>query len=45
MDPLFGTQRTWKQMGINDKNASRTYRQLNKKPLELYNEKKVSINA
>jgi hypothetical protein len=45
MGLIFGTQRSWQQMGRNDKNASRTYRQFNKKSLELNNEKEVSINA
>ena len=45
MDFVFGTQCTWKQMGLNDKNVTRPHGQLNKKPLELDNEEEVPINV
>jgi hypothetical protein len=32
-------------MGVNDQDASRTYRQLDKKSLEFDDEKEVPINA
>ena len=39
MDPIFGTYRSWKQMGRDDEDAARKNRQFNKKPLEFNNEK------
>ena len=40
MDPLFGAHRPRQQMGINDQDASRKDRQLDKKSLELNHEEK-----
>ena len=42
---VFSTQRTWKQVGINDQNASWKNRQFNQKSLELDNEKEISVDA
>ena len=42
---VFSTQRSWKQVGINDENASWQNGQLNKKSLELHHEKEISVDA
>lgn len=39
MDSVPGTHCTREQVGLDDQDASRAYRQLNKEPLELNNEK------